>query len=123
MRRYAAPLTHVVLGLDVGALLHQVPNSVHMAIGSCKMERRVSILRTSQSGWWHLKAPLRSPDTHAVFGLDVGALVDEITQLLHVTSLGGLNKLFVHLFQSLCSATTLPHEELFLDQGVNMGRA
>jgi hypothetical protein len=61
MQRYAAPLTHLVLGMDVGALLHQVPDSVHVAIHSCKMERRVSKLRTSQSGRREVHATLCSP--------------------------------------------------------------
>jgi hypothetical protein len=103
LRRYAAPLTHVVLSLDVGRLLHQVLDSVHVAIPSCKMERRVSKLRTSQSGWWHLQATLHTPNTHAVFGLDVGALANEFTQLRHVASAGGSNKLLVHLFLCFCS--------------------
>ena len=61
MRRYAAPLTHLVRGIDVGALVHQVPDSVYVAIYSCKMERRVSILRTSQSGRRQRHATLCSP--------------------------------------------------------------
>jgi hypothetical protein len=122
MRRYA-PAHHRFRDIDVGALLHQVLDSVHFAITSCKMERRVFILRTSQSGCWHLQATPRTPNTHLVLGLDVGALANEFTQLRHVTSAGGINKLFVHLFLCLCLPATLPHEELFLDQGVNMGRA
>ena len=118
---YAAPLTHVALGLDLGALLRQVSDSVHIAILSCMMERPVSILRTSQSGRRHLQATLRNPKTHAVLGLDVGALVDELTQLRHVTSLGGVKKLFVHLFLCLCSEATLPHEALLLGSGVSTG--
>ena len=42
----------------------------------------------------HLHATLRTPDTHFVTDLDVGAVVDELTQLEHVTSLGSFNKLF-----------------------------
>jgi len=102
----SAPLTHLVLGLDVGALLHQVPDSVLVANHSCIMERRVSKLRTSQSGWWHLQATLRTPKTHPVPGLDVGALIDEFTQLRHVASAGGSDKLLVHFF--LCYVPSNP---------------
>jgi len=41
--------------------------------------------------------------------MDVGALANQFTQLRHVTVAGGSNKLFGHLFRSLCLAATLPH--------------
>jgi len=152
--------THVVRGMDVGALLHQVPDSVHTASRSGTMERRPSNLRTSQSGrrqghatlckprsrtlflasmfarcstryrtastcpfsaaLWSGVCPScaqasqaggfhttrRTPDTHSVLDLDVGAPEkEEVTQLRHVTFAGGIDKLFVgpvgHLF-TLC---------------------
>ena len=95
-QRYAAPLTHVVRGLDVGALLHQVPDRVHTATLSCTMERRASVLCTSKSGGANYTNCCTGVLTHPICGLDVGAVVDELTQLEHVTSLGGFNKLFVH---------------------------
>jgi len=39
---------------------------------------------------------LYTPGTHAVLGLDVGALRDELAYLLHVTAICGTKKLFVH---------------------------
>jgi hypothetical protein len=88
-QHYAAPLTHVVLGLDVGALLNQVPDSVHLAKISCLMEQCVSILRISESEWRSMHA---NALTHCVFSLDVGALVNQFTQLLHIASAAGSNK-------------------------------
>jgi hypothetical protein len=86
-QRYAAPLTNLVCGVDLGALLHQTPDSVHNAIVSCIMERRVSILRTSQSSRRQLHATLCTPNTHAV------------CCFVHL--------FLVHLFQCLCLAATL----------------
>jgi len=44
------PLTHPVCGLDVGTLLRQVPDGIHIATLSSTMERRLSALCTSKSG-------------------------------------------------------------------------
>jgi hypothetical protein len=77
------PVAHHVLGLDIGALLHQAPDSVHFATASCTMERRASKLHTSQSGRRQLHERYAAPLTHIVRGLDVGALLHQAPDSVH----------------------------------------